>query len=439
MLEGNTFDLSVQAGVSNFFDGVSTSTYGINGSFLGPVLKVRKGDHITLNVKNNLSESTTMHWHGMHLPGEMDGGPHQLIEIGETWKAQFTVDQKAGTNWFHPHQLGQTGHQVYMGLAGLMIVEDVESDALDLPKTWAEDDFPVIIQDRRFRADGNFDYLSCHSDQMHGMQGDVFLVNGTVNAKVDLPSKEVRLRILNGSNARIYNLKFSDGRSFKQIATDTAFKETPLSLNSFHLSPGERTEIIVDLSSDSGNSFNLLDSNSGKNLLALNVNKNPVSTTTTPSTLTSLPQLDPASAVTTRPFVLEMKMGMGNMRMGNNGGMRGAEQFSINGVSMDMARIDHSMNLNDVEIWEIKNNTYMTHNFHVHATHFSLLERNGSMANVAEYEKGYKDVVMLNPEDTVKIIIQMINYKTDSNSPYMFHCHILEHEDRGMMGQFTVV
>lgn len=429
LLTGTTFNLALQSGSMNFLAGKTTPTYGINGNFLGPALKVRNGDAITLNVTNNLAEVATLHWHGMHLPANMDGGPHQTIQPGTTWTASFTVKQKAGTNWFHPHTEGQTGRQVYMGLAGLLIVEDTDTDVLDLPKTWGVDDIPLIVQDRLFKADGSFDYAPTMQSQMSGFMGNTLLCNGMVNAAVNLPAKEVRFRLLNGSNARVYNFAFSDGRSFKQIATDTALQTTPTSLFALKLSPGERAEIVVDFTTDMGKSLSLIDTLSGVAIVTANVNTVAASVTKVPGTLTTLPTLNPALAVKTRTFSLDMAMGMG-------GGMG---QFLINGKAMDSTRIDQTVRLGDIEIWEIINTMNVIHNFHVHGTHFEILDRNGSAANVAAYEKGLKDVVLINPFDTVRIIIQMTDYTTDATAPYMFHCHILEHEDGGMMGQFIVV
>ncbi len=428
LLTGNVFNLSLQSGSMSFLTGKTTPTYGINGNFLGPAIKVRNGTAVTLNVTNNLTEATTLHWHGIHLPANMDGGPHQIIQPGTTWTASFTINQKAGTNWFHPHEEGQTGRQVYMGLAGLLIVEDADTDVLNLPNTWGEDDIPLILQDRLFKADGGFNYLPTMQDQRNGMKGDTLLCNGSVNAFVNLPAKEIRFRLLNGSNARIYNCVLSDGRAFHQIATDAALLEVPVSMTALKLSPGERAEIVVNFSADSGNVLSLVDSLSGGILAMLNISKPATSVTTLPTSLTTLTKLNQSSAIRTRLFDLGMKMGT-----------RGAPQFLINGQAMDIARIDQTVPLNDIEIWEIRNSMNLVHNFHVHGTHFYILERNGSAANVADYENGYKDVVLLNPFDTVKVIIQMTDYTTNSAAPYMFHCHILEHEDRGMMGQFIVV
>jgi len=367
----------------------------------------------------------------------MDGGPHQLIQPGATWNATFAVRQRAGTNWFHPHTHNQTGRQVYMGLAGLLMVEDTNTDTLDLPKTWGEDDIPLIIQDRRFRSDGSFAYLTGMMDSVQGMLGDVFLVNGAVNPGVNLPAKEVRFRVLNASNARVYRLAFNDGRTFRQIATDNALLEVPVELGALTLSPGERTEIVVNCTADLGKRLVLWDTLSGASLLMLNIDKTPAQITTLPATLANLERLDPAAAVRTRSFSLSMAMRMGmGMFMGMGRGM----QFLINGVSMDLARIDQTVPLNDIEIWEIRNvgPMGMLHSFHVHGTHFSIVERNGSASNVRAYEKGYKDTVLIGSGEVVKIILKMTDYTTGANAPYMFHCHILEHEDRGMMGQFIV-
>ncbi len=424
LLTGTQFDLNLQNGSMEFIAGKSTPTFGINSNYLGPVIKVRNGDTLNFNVRNNLSEAATLHWHGMHVPGNMDGGPHQEILPGDLWKPTFTVKQKACTNWFHSHTHNKTGEQVYRGIAGMMIVEDSESDALDLPTTWEIDDFPLIIQDRKFNTDGSFSYLPTMRDEMHGMMGDTFMINGTIDPVVDLPNKEVRFRILNGSNARVYQLRLSNGDSFKQIATDNAFRESPLSLTSLTLSPAERSEIVVDLTTLQGQTITLQDANNNNTvLLTLNVNKAASTVTQVPAQLTTLTPLDPTLAVRTRAFVLGRTNGM----------------FSINGVSMDMTRIDHTMTLNEVEIWEISNTMGMTHNFHSHATHFQIIERNGSATNVAAYEQGYKDTVLLPANETVKVVVKMTDYTTDATAPYMFHCHILEHEDRGMMGQFTVV
>ncbi len=419
-LHGNVFDLTVQPAQHEFFAGISTSTFAVNGSYLGPTLFLRNGSTVSINYTNTLNEIISMHGHGMHLPAVMDGTPHQEFSSGDTWTARYTVKQKACTNWYHPHTLDRTAVQVYKGIAGMIIVEDDESDALDLPKRYGADDIPLVLQDRVFDGNGQIVYAPSRMQIMQGYVGDTFIVNGAIEPTFNAEAKEIRFRILNGSNSSVYELGFSDGRNFKQIATDNAFLEAPVTMNRLLLSPAERAEIVVDFTGEKGQTLTLKEYRHNKTFLHIDVNKDAGSITTLPSALTALEHLDPSSAVRTRTFTLEGRMG----------------SFSINGRSMDMNRIDERVPLNDVEIWEVTNTMGIDHNFHIHATHFMLLERNGS-TNIAANEKGYKDTIFIPGGENVKLIVKMTDY-TDAVVPYMYHCHFLEHEDNGMMGQFTV-
>ena len=416
------YDVTMQEAEHGFFEGIKTATYALNGTYLGPTLLLRDGEEVSVNVTNRLKESTTLHGHGMHVPAVMDGAAHQPIAPNTTWSARYKVNQKACTNWYHPHLMGKTAEHVYKGLAGLIIIEDLESDALDLPKTYGVDDIPLVLQDRVFNSQGEIDYSPSRRDIMMGYIGDTYITNGAIEPTLSLEAKEVRFRILNGSNASVYTLGFDDNRTFKQIATDNSFLESPVSLKSVRLSPGERAEIVVDLTHDEGKTLLLKDLSRNKTFLKIDQIRATTKRTITPASLTSLVAFNPIDAKKTRKFVLGG--GMGNL--------------NINGASMDMNVINERVPLGDVEIWEVENSMMMSHNFHIHATHFRLLERNGSSANVAENEKGYKDVVYIPPHEKVKFIVKMVDYK-DANSPYMYHCHFLEHEDAGMMGQFTVV
>ena len=416
------FDLNIEKGITTFFEGTTTNTFGINGSFLGPTLKVNDGDNISINYKNNLDEATTMHGHGMHLPALMDGGVHQVIEAGNSWSAVYTLKQKACTNWYHPHLMGKTAQHVYKGLAGMIIIEDNESISLDLPKSYGVDDIPLVLQDRFFDSNQEFKYTPSMMDVMRGYNGDLFLVNGSINPYVEVPAKEIRFRLLNGSNSTVYDLGFDDLRTFKQIATDNSFLETTVSLNSVKLSPGERAEIIVDFTNKQDTTLYIKDFTQNKFFLKIDVTSTQIQTTTTPNTLTSLEKFALQDANNSRIFVLSGSMG----------------DFYINDVSMDKNVINETIPLNQVEIWEVTNNMMVNHNFHIHATHFFIIERNGSSLNVAENEKGYKDTVLISPNESVKLIVKMTDYR-DNVNPYMYHCHFLEHEDAGMMGQFIVI
>jgi FtsP/CotA-like multicopper oxidase with cupredoxin domain len=416
------YNIAIQKATHTFIDGFSTATYAMNGTYLGPTLKLTNGESVSINYTNQLDETTTMHGHGMHVPAVMDGAAHQVIAVNTTFSAKYTVNQKACTNWYHPHLMGKTAEHVYKGLAGLMIIEDTEIQALDLPKTYGIDDIPLILQDRFFTSTGQLDYSPSMREIMHGYNGDTFIANGVINAYLDVEAKEVRFRILNGSNSTVYNLAFSDGRSFKQIATDNSLLNAPVSLTNLLLSPAERAEIVVDLSDLAEQTITLKDTTQNKAFLTVNVKSRTSAVTTTPALLTNLNVHFLSDAVNTRSFTLS----------GNGPG-----QLVINGVAMDMSVINERVPLGQVEIWEVTNTMGMNHNFHIHATHFTIAERNGSAANVADNEKGYKDTVFLAANDTVKLLVQMTDY-TDATKPYMYHCHFLEHEDAGMMGQFTV-
>lgn len=416
------YDLHIRKNTHNFFKDIDTKTLGINDTYLGNTLLLKDGDNVSINYFNHLDEISTMHGHGMHLPANMDGGPHQKIDINGKWSATYKVNQKACTNWYHAHLMGKTAEHVYKGLAGLIIIEDEESVALDLPKTYGIDDIPLVLQDRVFDRNGEIDYSPTRREIMHGYNGDTFIANGTINAYLDISAKEIRFRILNGSNSSIYKLAFNDNRTFKQIATDNSFLQSPVSLKELVLSPAERAEIIVDLSDMNGKSIELLDRHQGKTFLKLNVINSSIAKSKTPDQLTRLVRYNETDKKNERLFILSGRMG----------------SFYINGKSMNINTINEKIPLGEIEIWTIKNSMPMNHNFHIHATHFIILERNGSKNNVSENEKGYKDTVLLPPFDEIKIAIKMTDY-ADKKIPYMYHCHFLEHEDAGMMGQFVVI
>ncbi len=413
------YDLNVQESTHTFFENIAAPTFGINGDILGPTLLLENGKQISINYKNQLAETITMHGHGMHTPALMDGTPHQPIMPGQTWSAEYTVNQRASTCWYHPHTMDETAKQVYKGLAGLIIVEDDESKALDLPKRYGVDDIPLVLQDRRFK-DGKLDYSPSRMEIMRGYIGDTLIANGAIDSQFDAEAKEIRFRILNGSNSTVYKLAFSDGRSFKQIATDASFLEQPVELSELTLSPAERAEIVVDFTNDMGEELSLMDLTQNKSFCRIKVSTPALVQTSLPQNLTSLTKLNEADALRTRQFVLAGPM----MRL------------QINGASMDINVINESVKLNEIEIWEIRNNMRVDHNFHIHATHFMLLDRNNQP--VPENEKGYKDCVYVPANQSVRFIVKMVDY-ADPNVPYMYHCHFLEHEDAGMMGQFVVI
>ena len=434
------FRLTVDEGSREFLPGKQTPTAGVNGPYLGPTVRLRRGEHVDLIVRNNIDEMTTMHWHGAHVPARMDGTPHQKIQPGETWTASFEVHQQAAPLWYHPHPHGTTGRHSYRGIAGFMWIDDDNSEALDLPKTYGVDDIPLVIQDKLFADDGSFNFTITQG----AVYGDTMLVNGTWSPFVQVESRRIRFRLLNGSNARIYYIGFDDNREFHQIATDGGFLETPLRTNRVTLAPGERAEILVDFSDgaevvlksfpeagflDTIGSFFVGVGNGHLELLKIVPQAAKRASHALPERLNTISRIKASDAAKTRPMVLG-----GLLRDGTPAGPGMGPP--INGKLMDMGRIDEVVRLGDIEIWEVSNPGGQAHPFHIHLVQFQILDRNGQPPTGAEL--GLKDTVLVPAGDTVRIIMPFDRY-ADPNVPYMYHCHIMEHEDAGMMGQFLVV
>ena len=251
------FDLTLQTGSSEILPGKRTETWGVNGPLLGPTLRAHRGETVVMNVNNELPEDTSLHWHGMHLPAEMDGGPHQMVAVGETWSPTWTIEQPASTLWYHPHPHGKTAEHVYKGISGLILIDDDESDALGLPSDYGVDDIPLIIQDRDFHDDGQLSMSDTSfidvigGRDSFGSLGGTILVNGTWSPYLDVERSLIRFRLLNGSNARFYNVGFADDRSFHLVATDNGLLGgKPEELDRLLLGPGERAEIVVHFEPD---------------------------------------------------------------------------------------------------------------------------------------------------------------------------------------------
>ena len=443
--EGNAVALRVQSGTTEFFPGQPSASLGYSGSYLGPSIRIYRGDDVEIAVTNALNEDTTVHWHGLLIPAELDGGPHQIIAPGKVWRPTLPIRQPAATLFYHSHVHGRTGVQVYSGLAGLLFVTDEAERALALPSEYGVDDLPVVIQDRQFE-DGLMVVPHGMMTMMQGRRGNTILANGTPNATARVPNKLVRLRLVNGSNARIYDLSFSDNRAFHWIASEGGLLDRPISVRSLTLAPGERVEVLVDFSNGQAVSLKTaLDTNMpmmmGPLAQARNFAKeilgsqgeavlqfDPVGGHGTPSKiperLVERPRANPSKATTRRRFVLNM--GMGGM-MGGEADQGGG--MVINSRSFDMSRIDENVRLGDTEIWEVSGEM-MSHPFHIHGVQFDVLSRNGGKPILRD--TGARDTVLV--REPVELLVHF-NHPAEKTS-FMYHCHILEHEDNGMMGQF---
>ncbi|MBI4274300.1 MAG: multicopper oxidase domain-containing protein, partial [Rhizobiales bacterium] len=206
---GEPVILSLQKSRHRFGSGPVVASTGISSSYLGPVVRVRSGDTIPFRVENRLDEETTLHWHGLLIPSDVDGGPHNTIKPGGVWTPELKINQPAATHWFHPHPHGNTAKQVYGGLAGMIIVSDGGDRDRGLPTTYGVDDLPIVLQDKRFGRNGELVYAPTMMDIMHGLRGDTLLVNGAIGPAASVPAGFVRLRLLNAANARIFDLRFS--------------------------------------------------------------------------------------------------------------------------------------------------------------------------------------------------------------------------------------
>jgi blue copper oxidase len=362
-------DLRLQRGTTELLPGRPAETWGANGAILGPTLRAARGDRVRVRVRNELPEATTLHWHGMHLPAVADGGPHQPIRPGETWWPTWRIEQPAASLWYHPHPHPRTADHVYRGIAGMFIVDDPAAARLALPREYGVDDVPVIVQDKRIDDDGSLDESSDPFNPV-GRLGDEILVNGTRDPHLDVAHRRVRLRLLNASDARVYNIGFSDDRAYDLIATDGGLLAAPHRTRRVQLSPGERAEIVVAFETgervvlrsfepELGTDFFTSRFSGGDDtldLLQLRAAERLAPAPPVPRRLAAIRGPSEADATRTRRFAL-------------------SSSSSINDVSMAMERIDQTVAAGTTEIWDVRNATGTPHNFHVHGVSFASSAR----------------------------------------------------------------
>ncbi len=443
VLSGKVIDLSLNKTKKSFWAGATTATYGYNDAqFWGPTVFLNQGEAVQLRVKNNLDEVTTVHWHGLHLPAAMDGGPHQLIQPGGSWTSSFVVKNNASTYWYHPHPHELTQKQMTYGAGGLIIIRDPIESKLALPRTYGVDDIPLVFTSRRFYADDQFSF-----EGDNDKYGDYLLTNGTLDAQVGLPAQLVRLRILNAEIERGYDLGFSDNRTFYVIATDGGLVDKPIPVKRMKLMVGERVELLVNLSDDKpGASLDLVAYNSGQvfgfpgsepgrggvngsllnnldfGMLHINV------AAPTSQRLTKIPEV-----LTRNHFWVESEVNA--RRTLGIYKARGGSTFSFDYKPFDMHTTNHVVKLGDVEAWTIDNDRTFGHSFHIHDVQFKIVSR--SDGPVPEYEQGWKDTLYAPSGSRVVFIARFDDYASDTDA-FMYHCHMANHEDSGLMGQFLV-
>lgn len=451
-LTGTTFNLSAQSGTTTLFSGFNTPTYGINGTWMAPTLIINKGDSVTFNVTNNLPVSTTIHWHGLHLPAKWDGGPHQIINTGSTWSPRFKVMNDAATFWYHPHGDKKTELHVSKGMAGMIIVKDAAEAALTLPRTYGVDDIPVIIQSKAFDVLKQI-AIATEDDT-------TVFVNGTMQPYLNAPAQVIRLRLLNGSTSRSFKLGFTGNLAFSLIGNDAGLLDTSTTLTRIQIAPGERYEILLNLTGKQSQTIYLKNfgteltngihgsaqvgttggmipgyvdnklNGADFNVLKIMVTA-PTSTpvTTIPTTLVPKSPFPISSVNKERTFLFLPEPPSTPDKMVEG-------PFLINGNSFDMNIVNDTVKLGHTEIWKLVNGTEIAHPFHIHDVWFYVLDINGVPPPL--YERGKKDVIFVMPKDTVRFITKFEDF-ADPIVPFMYHCHLLHHEDEGMMGSFIVV
>lgn len=422
----SVFALEAMTGAATLVSGRTTATAGYNGTLLGPTMRVADGENVRFDVTNSLGEETTVHWHGLHVAPSNDGGPQNTIADGATWSPRTTIKQgEACTLWYHPHGLGNTADQVALGLAGLLIVDDGSAGNAALPTAYGADDIPLIMQSTGVLTGGGL--VTTNAGFGPSTTTLKFLVNG-FSATDSTPTlvtayRRVRLRLLNASLSDVITVARSDSASFTQVASDAGLLAAPLSVTSLRVTPGERAEIVLDLTA--GETVTLRSTvRSSTNGTRYTVGMVAISTTGTdasadlPATLNTITDLDTAGA-TARTLTLA-----------NSG-----NTFTINGiVGTSLATMNASMlmtTLDATEVWSIVNSsTTIYHNFHVHDVPFQVVSIGGAAPTGANL--GWRDTIEIPPSTTVVIKMKFTDY-TDSEYMYMLHCHNVIHEDDGMM------
>ena len=467
--------LEARAGSVRFLKGPATSTYGVNGPFLGPAIRLRRGQTAVAQVTNGVPENITMHWHGLIIPGASDGGPHEVITPRKRWSAKLVIDQPAATLWFHPHLYPTTAELVLKGLAGLFIVDDDDTSRLPLPSRWGVDDIPIIIQDRRFtRANQIFDRMNIIA-ATNGYVGDIVLVNGARYPRAHTARGWIRLRILDGSNARSYRLTASDNRDLFVIGSDGGLLEHPVPLKQLLIHAGERFEVMVD--ARNGTPFDLLTLPVSQPIMRLPPFDEPLPLLTLqpdgaggtgqlPDALASLPSLPAQLPPVSQTLVMNMFRDMEGMMLLNKAGLMTlaetakpnpavvarvtalivnspalsrAVQLSVNGVNgapFSLTQKGFAATRNQDLRWRISEGSdRMLHPVHIHGCQFRIISQDGKPPE--PHRAGWKDTAPISAGGFSEIVVRFPQ-PAGSDAPYMAHCHILEHEDSGMMTQFTV-
>ncbi|VAW70190.1 Multicopper oxidase [hydrothermal vent metagenome] len=419
------YELTQENATVEIIPGLQTEILGYNGMTPGPTIRVQADQEVIVRQINETDVKTTTHLHGGHMPTGNDGHPVDLVEPGDSQDYLYTNKQRPTTLWYHDHAMDLTGPHVYAGLAGFYIIEDEYERSLGLPD--GDREIPLVIQDRTFTDEGALLYKKTVTGEL----GDTILVNGTPYPYLEVDTTRYRFRILNGSNARVYNLVLSNGAQFVQIGSDGGLLEAPVSRTNMVIAPAERLDVIIDFGEAAVGDQIVLTNKSGSGttsqIMRFDVTEAESDESVVPDILSTIERLDPNDAVETRRWEFSRIPSAD-------------KQFVINGLPYDENRVDAYPRLGSTEIWELVNKTKGGHPIHIHDIMWQILDINGRPPG--PHDAGWKDTFKLPPNGTVRVIGRFDDYTGDPDdikSAYLMHCHILEHEDSAMMNQFIVV
>ncbi|TRZ74986.1 MAG: T9SS C-terminal target domain-containing protein [Bacteroidetes bacterium] len=482
LMTGDTFNLTVGTSSHNFNPNqpgdsinVALSTYCYNQTgnnqmtYLGPTLVWQKGQPIQINVTNDLiGHETTVHWHGLNLPAEMDGGPHEVIPSEGTWNPHFSVIDPIQTVWYHSHLMDSTTEQVIMGLAGMIILVDSTNDDLRalLPHDYGMNDFPIVIQEKGFNINTSVipHIATSMIAQNNPGNGPFTMINGVLYGVLHVPPQMIRLRMLNGSPRKSFQvgvtpvLRNPNTASFDPmwlVATDGGYTAQPYPMDSSIISPGERMEFLVNFSTmNNGDTLYLSNLVRSIPLDIVSGGGNPPSHGTPGDAFfafvvdTSIHPIAPIfiQPNTLLPYSVDTSDVFRHRTKTLNTGQFGGT-WTIDNDTMDMGVINDTILVNKQEMWTIHNTTKIAHPFHIHKVQFQVVNYVDSLGNMTAYPNlppylmGFKDDVLIRAGVTLKFIAKFDSFPSmlDTMNCFMYHCHILTHEDKSMMHQFIVV
>lgn len=415
------YEITMKKATVEILPGLKTEIWGYNGITPGPTIKQRKDRQSVVRfINNSVGTPTSVHLHGMASLPQYDGYAEDLTNPGQ-YKDYVYPNNRPATLWYHDHAIHKTAMNVYMGLAGLYLVQDDFELGLPLPK--GEYDVPLLIQDKQFSSSGKLIF----DDQGQDSQmGDVIIVNGVPWPNMKVANRKYRFRVLNGSISRSYNLSLSTGDPMTVIGTDAGLMGAPAQVSNFRIGMAERYEVVIDFSKYKVGTKIVLRNNHPDNndkydntdrIMQFEVVRTESDPTSIPSKLRDFQPIAESSAVRTREFRYERSNGL----------------WVINGKIWNKERFDANPQVGDVEIWKIYNNSGgWFHPIHMHLLDMQLLDRNGKPPFA--YEKGWKDVFYVGENESLRVIGKF----GPNSGAYMSHCHNTVHEDHDMMNQFMV-